>query len=395
MPNPHLEDKMKILHVVSYFPPALCYGGVPIAAYLMAREQSKNHDVEVYTTDAGIPKQRNDINPGNMQVHYFRNHLHLPTLGLFITPGLVSHAIRNLRNFDIIHLHEYRSFQNVVVHRLARNYGVPFVVQPHGSLPRIAGRHNLKLVYDNLLGSSMLRDAARVLVLCDEEVKQCQRFRLQPNRVKVVPNGIDLADFEIMPTRGTFRSKYGIDTETSIVLFLGRIHEIKGLDTLLQAYSRSTKSGLSSHLVIAGPDYGFQDYLRSLAVSNGIQEHVTFTGPLYGMDKKAAFMDANVFVLPSWYETFPLTILEAYACSLPVIGSDVGAIPDLIEIGSTGLVFPAGAVQDLTNLLNQVLSAPETAEKMGRSAKQVVEQRYSINKAAKITLGVYRSVLGD
>ena len=113
------------------------------------------------------------------------------------------------------------------------------------------------------------------------------------------------------------------------------------------------------------------------------------------MDKKAAFMDANVFVLPSWYETFPLTILEAYACSLPVIGSDVGAIPDLIEIGSTGLVFPAGAVQDLTNLLNQVLSAPETAEKMGRSAKQVVEQRYSINKAAKITLGVYRSVLGD
>ena len=123
-----------------------------------------------------------------------------------------------------------------------------------------------------------------------------------------------------------------------ILLFLGRLNKIKGLDTLVIAFKQVIEESKNVILVIAGPDDGYLDSLKNLVCSLKISDNVLLVGPLYGDDKLAAYVDADVYVLPSTYETFPVTILEAYACSKPVIASKVGSLNDLVLDGVTGLL---------------------------------------------------------
>ena len=135
---------MRILQVVSYFPPAYAFGGPVKAAYQISRELVKRgHEVVVYTTDAKDFDSRLEMNSSDIidgiKVHRFRN-LSLTLvkkLKLFITPQFALFAGKEVKEFDVIHLHEHMTFRNIVVHHCARKYGVPLVLQAHGSLPRI------------------------------------------------------------------------------------------------------------------------------------------------------------------------------------------------------------------------------------------------------------------
>jgi glycosyltransferase involved in cell wall biosynthesis len=120
---------------------------------------------------------------------------------------------------------------------------------------------------------------------------------------------------------------------------------------------------------------------------------VLFTGPLYGRDKLSAYVDAEVVVLPSRYETFPNVALEAYACAKPVIASNVEAIPDIVLHGETGLLFRAGDEKELASALAHLLENPKEAEKMGRNARKLAEEKYSIDKIAVKLEKIYEEVI--
>ncbi len=146
-------------------------------------------------------------------------------------------------------------------------------------------------------------------------------------------------------------------------------------------------------LVIAGPDDGYLSKLQSLINNLGINNNVLLVGPLYGKDKLAAYVDANVYVLPSNYETFPVTILEAYACSKPVIASQIGSLNDLVIDDATGFLVEVRSQDKLANAIIKLLRDPEKAIEMGRNGRKLVQTRYDTEKVVDILENIYRMIV--
>jgi glycosyltransferase involved in cell wall biosynthesis len=146
-------------------------------------------------------------------------------------------------------------------------------------------------------------------------------------------------------------------------------------------------------LVIAGPDDGYLEEAKSLTVMLGISKRVLSTEPLYERNKLEAYVDSKFYVLPSRYETFPMAILEAYACSKPVIASNVGGLRDLVVDGRTGLLFEAGNFRQLAEKMFYLLNDEAKSVEMGGEARDYVKEKYSIGRVVDMIEELYRDVV--
>jgi glycosyltransferase involved in cell wall biosynthesis len=194
-----------------------------------------------------------------------------------------------------------------------------------------------------------------------------------------------------LPQKGEFRRKYGLDDNERVILYLGRIHKIKGLDLLARAFADLSKSLNDIKLVIVGPDGGYLPSLKKLVGELKIRNKVLFTGALYGQDKLEAYTDADIYVLPSFYETFPNTVLEACACGTPVVLTDRCGIADVIN-GRAGLVVSYDAGQ-LQQALLHILGDDELRRKFGEKGKLLVREKFNWEKIAEQVESVYLSCL--
>jgi glycosyltransferase involved in cell wall biosynthesis len=268
-------------------------------------------------------------------------------------------------------------------------------LQPHGSLSRIDAWRRLKWFYDVLFGYRLLRDASKVIALNRFEADQYRRMGVPEEKIAIIPNGIDLSEYANLPPKGAFKRKFGIPEEKKIILYLGRIHKIKGIDFLIKAYAHLINDMHYKDvlLVIAGPDDGYLKEAKSLTSALGISKHVLFTGPLYGQDKLEAYVDSDVVVLPSRYETFPMSVLEAYACGKPVIASKVGGLEDLIINGETGLLFEAGNIKRLTRSIFNLINSDNIAKEMSLKSKNFVMENFTIDKVVERLEKIYEEVI--
>lgn len=390
---------MKILQVIPYFHPAYSFGGPVRGTYLASKELVKRgHDVTVYTTDANDLTTRLDIESPKLvdgvKVYYFRNisMKHIKWLKLFITPEIISKVRNEIGKFDVIHLREYTTFQNIVVHHYAVRHSIPYVLQAHGSLPRnIGDKRRLKWMYDIIFGYSLLKDAAKTIVLNQMEVEQHIERGVPKEKIAVIPNGISISEYSNIQTQRRFRQKFKIPENRKIILYLGRLNKIKGLDFLLKAYAKLVKEMKvkDALLIIAGSDDGYLNEAKSLISSLRLENEVLLTGPLYGIDKLDAYSESIVVVLPSRYEAFPNTVLEAYACSKPVIASRIGSLHDLVIDGKTGFLFERGDVNELAHDLEFTLNNPLDVKKMGIAGRKFVEKHFSIDKVVTMLEKVY------
>ena len=393
---------MKILQVIPYFSPAYSFGGPVRGTYLVSKELAKRgHEVTIYTTDASdLTARLNTESPkqiDGMEVYYFRNvsMKHIKWLKLFVTPELISRARNEIQKFDAIHLREYTTFQNIVIHHYAVKRKVSYVLQAHGSLPsNIGEKQGLKRIYDMLFGYRILKDAAKTVVLNKAEADQHRERGVPEEKMAVIPNGIDLSEYSSLPPKERIKERFRIPRNKKIILCLGRLHKIKGIDFLLKAQAKLSKEiGSDAILVIAGSDDGYLPEIRSLISNLGLDNEVLLTGPLYGMNKLEAYAGSEVVVLPSRYEAFPNTILEAYACSRPVIASNVGSLSDLVLNGKTGYLFEKGSVDELSHHLEFALSNPLDVEKMGVEGRKFVETRFSIAKVVTMLEELYSTMI--
>lgn len=371
---------MKILQVIPYFVPAWYYGGPVAVAYNISKELVKRgHEVTVYTTDTLDTKNRikgrEEIIDG-IKIKRFRNlsntlaSKHSTCLPL----GMLLETRRALWSFDIIHMHEYRTIQNVIVHHYAKKHGIPYVLQAHGTMYRVAPKWELKRIYDAIWGYKLLKDALKVIALNETEVEQYKSVGLSKDKIKLVPNGVDLAEFENLPERGEFRSEYGLGSDEKVILYLGRIHKTKGIDLLVKAFASLTKEMDGVRLAIVGPDGGYLSALIKLATDMGVSDKVVFTGPIYERNKLEAYVDADVFVTPSFYG-FPVTFVEACACGIPIITTENGDKLSWIH-NQTGYVVAYDENQ-LKDAMAKLLTSRGIAEKFRENAKKLVRQRFT------------------
>ena len=385
-----MDCNLKILQVTPFFSPI--FGGSSIAPYNLSKALAKRgHQVTILTSDYKISQEWIDSSP-NIEVFPSKTRLNLKEL--LITPGMRKYAKEGLKGFDVIHMHNFRTFQNIVVHHYAMKYGVPYVLQARGSLPRIMSKKGLKLIYDVFLGYRQLRDATNVVALSRVEAKQYRYMGVPDEKIEIIPNGIDLSRYVDLVPKGAFRKKYNISEDKKIVLYLGRIHKIKGIDFLVRAYAYLLEHLNFNNilLVIVGNDDGYLVQLKQLISILKMNDRILLTGPFYGKDKHQAYADANVFVLPSRYETFPNVVLEAYAYSKPVVASSVESIPDIVLHGKTGLLYRVGNTQELAKMILYMLTNPEEAEGMGHRARKLVEEKFSLEKVIDSLEVLYENI---
>lgn len=380
---------MKILQVIPYFTPSR--GGDVNVCYNLSKQLVKHgHEVTVITTDfefdEGYAQTLEKIGAKVIPFHCIAN------IKLFlISPGMKKWLKINVRDFDMIHLHSYHTFQNLIAHHYAKKYGIPYVVQAHGSVATYFQKGTLKRIFDRLCGYRILKDASKLIALAPAEVEQYKSMGVNKDKIEIVPNGIDLSEFENLPPRGEFRRKHGLNSEQKIILYLGRIHKTKGIDLLVRAFDKLSQEVTQVRLVIAGPDEGYLSSLKKLVMELKISDKVLFTGPLYGKNKLEAYIDADIHALPCAWESFGLTLLEACACGTPVICSKQCGIADIID-GQAGLVVPYDKDQ-LSDAILRMLNNDEMSQEFGKKGRSLVHKQFTWEKIVEQIETMYQRIL--
>lgn len=390
---------MRILQVIPYLSPSALFGGSQRVVYNISRALSKRgHDVVIYTSNMMSPYRKLNVENeeiDGVNVIRFKNISTIAsrTLRLIITPEMIPWVKRDVQKFDVAHLHEFRNFQHFVIYYYARKEDVPYLVQAHGTLSWPGTIEKLKRIGDIALCNRLLRAASKVVASARVEAEQYKERGVAPDKIEIIPNGIDLSEFNTLPPRGTFRKRYGISKNTKLVLYLGRIIKVKGIDFLIRAFHRLRKKMQDVKLVIVGPDDGYLNVCKRLIEVLGIEQHVLFTGPLYGREKLEAYNDVDVYVLPSIYEIFSITVLEAYACSKPVIATRVGDLPDRVIHGKTGLLVEPSNVEELSEALLYLLTDRKIAEEISYNARRVILPKFSMETVTHKLEKLYEKVV--
>lgn len=370
---------MKILQIVDLL--GARHGGSAQVPYHLAKElANRGHQVSIYASDYKL--DRNSILPvTGVKIRSFKTWLSLA--GFQATPGII------LANDhpDIIHMHNYRTFQNIYT----RKHNIPYILQGHGSLTTFFQKGQLKRAFDKVWGHSLLQDASKVIAVTKVEAQQCQDIGVSKDKITIVPNGIDLTEFKDLPKQREFRRKYGLANE-KLILYLGRIDKIKGLDLLVEAFATVTSQLNNTKLVIVGTDNGFLPTLKNLITELGVTDKVLFTGLLYGRDKLQAYVDADVFVLPSSYEIFSIALLEACACGIPIVITDCCGIANTID-KQAGIAVPHDRKALANAILNILSCSNEEKQLFSKRGKALVHNRFNWQKITKQFEDLYKNIL--
>lgn len=389
---------MNILHVVPSFAPCFSHGGVVNASYQIAKKQVENgHDVCVYTTDSCDErlkfKDNYDVDIDGIRVFYFKNLSNNFKNKLTIdTPvSLIGHLKKTVSDFDIIHIHEHRHSLAIATHRYAKKNSIPYVLQAHGSVLPFFQKEKLKEVFDKLWGFDILHDASRAFALTEVEKEQYLKMGVSKDRIDIVPLGIDINEYNHLPDEGKFKSKHGIGSEERVILFLGRIHEIKGLDLLVKSFARISEDDVK--LAIVGGDYGFKEELENLIETLDLTDKVIFPGVLTGENKIEALVDCDIFIMPSRYESFTTSGLEAMACFKPLILTKNNHIQTWVK-DNTGLVCEFDE-ENLSDCIETLLNDKSLCERFGNNGRKLIEDKYDWDKVSKQIESIYYDCINN
>jgi glycosyltransferase involved in cell wall biosynthesis len=392
---------MKVLLGVVYYEHAWAYGGPPRVVFDLARALvARGHEVTVLTTDALDKEKRierlEEISHG-VHVVRFRNLSNFLAFNLkiFLPVGARSWLRTHVSRFDVVHLFDARTLLNGFAAEAALANGVPFVASVWGSLPRGEGwRALIKDQYDRSFGAAHYRGAFRYLAQNDHEAELYLEYGSPKERVQIWPLGVDPADFTDLPARGALRAKLGIADDAPLLLFVGRIHELKGLDPLLRAFARALSRAPAAQLAVVGRDDGFVERMYALAGELGVRERLHFVGPLYGKEVLPAYVDCDLFAItPTHFEETSLAALTACAIGRPVLINDRCGIPWLDEY--QGGVCVPHAQETLTRVLGELLSDPARLAEMGKNARRMVDERFLLPRVVDQLEAIYHEAAAD
>ena len=308
----------------------------------------------------------------------------------FFVPRATYGRVRDLvsRN-DIVHLMSHWTYLNALVGMAAWSLRKPYVVCPAGALKVVGASVIKKRVYDTVIGRRLVQRASRLIAISPLEVDEFASYGVSTANTVVIPNAVDLGDYAERDDAG-FRSRFGL-SERPFILFLGRLHFIKGPDLLLDAFLGANTQDYD--LVLAGPDDGLEEELRKTVIQKGAESRIRFIGHIGGKDKSQALHAAALLVIPSRREAMSIVVLEAGAAGTPVLITNQCGFDQIEAIGG-GRVVPA-SVEGLMGGLNSLLSAPSMLPAMGARLQKYCADQFSWPSRVHDYLALYRRILDD
>jgi len=316
---------------------------------------------------------------------------------------------------DLVALQGLWQYSSISTRRQLRRNGTPYVVSPRGMLDKwaLANSRWKKVLAAFAFENAVLHDAACLHALCESEADAIRAYGLQ-QRIEVIPNGVDLPD--LLTTEDAERTE-----GRNRLLFLGRIHPKKGLVALLKAWADTQNSKSKTHnskrwqFVIAGWDQGGHEAeLKNLCGELGLQAssrawkedlklktpltelesaEVLFYGSAFGEEKEALLRSAEAFILPSFSEGLPMSVLEAWAYGLPVVMTPECNLPEGFATGAALEIRSGeGSFQDGMRILIEMTDQERAA--MGLRGRRLVEEKFTWPKVAAQMRRLYEEVLG-
>ena len=240
---------------------------------------------------------------------------------------------KEIKNSDCIHMIGHWSILNAYVYFIARFLNIPFVICPAGSFEIFGRSQLLKNIYNVLIGNKIVKDAKFIIAITKLERLNFLNRGISANKVIVIPNAIELEKSNISVNKSIFRKKFSLSNK-KIILFMGRLNYIKGIDLLVDAFIRSNLSKLKYQLVIAGRDEGCLSYLEHSISKFKINKSIKYIGFLNADDKKLAYKSSFLLVVPSRSEAMSLVAIEAMSYGLPVMLTDKCGFNDVKKINS-------------------------------------------------------------
>jgi glycosyltransferase involved in cell wall biosynthesis len=375
---------MRILNVTRTVHPVRGGGTAERVLHMSRAQAALGHEPVVLTTDAGVSaKRRSDFVPVRL----------VPVQRLVPRYFIPRPAFRTVRELvagaDVIHLLGHWSVLNVVVHRYARRAGRPYVISPAGELPVVGRSRFLKQIFNSVAGRQIVRDAAGHIAIATSEVPHFAPYGVPAERVQLVPNGVVPASAQV-PGERALREKLRIG-DSPYLLFVGRLNWIKGPDLLLDAFVRLAPLHPALRLVLAGPDEGMLEALRTQAAAASLADSVVFTGHLAGEWKEAAYRYAELLVIPSRQEAMSIVVLEAAAQGTPVLLTAACGFDDVERVAG-GMVVDATA-EALHDGLRRLLAVPVSLPAMGARLREHVLANFSWERVAADLVDYYRALL--
>ncbi len=383
---------MRVLHVLASM--ARSWGGPPVVVGNLTQALGK----------LGVDNAVATLIPGGGAVVTFSDgtdvlDLGRPVVSTLAWPRFPRHGLdllEEVRRADVIHVHEIWHLPHLEAALGARMLERPYVISPHGALAPwcLRQRRYVKGLAWHFYQRRVLDNAAIVHALTQQEALDARRARVE-TPCRIVPNGVDL---EAIDRRlESLRTNRGLllDLEEPYFLYLGRLSSKKGLDTLVSAFLRLARLFPDVALFLAGPDPNHAwDSIYSEAERHKALKRIRYLGFVGESAKLRLLSKAQAFVLPSVSEGMSMAALEALACSTPVIASDECNLPE-IGIRSAGRVFKAGAVDSLATAMTEVLADNRLRVSMGRNARELAKDEFSIRITAPKMERLYREALED
>lgn len=354
--------KIKLIHVVY----SLRIGGLESVIVDLVNKTSSNFDNTICCITG----------PGPMADRIKNENVKIITIGkregLDLALPLRFAKLFSLHKPDIVHTTNWGTIDAIIGAKLARvpsvvhaqhGWDISDVVKPRGRKKRIMKLLSYKV--DKFIAVS---DEIREWLVEDIGVKK--------DKVVLIDNGVDTGKFS-PKDKDVIRRKLGYDTETVIIGTVGRLDPVKNQRSLILAFKNLTEKYKNIGLMLIG-DGPLRGELMRLTESLGISDRVLFLGEREDVDELLNVMD--IFVLPSIAEGMPKTVLEAMSTGLPVVASEVGAIPKLVIHGETGLLIPPSDENALIEAIEYYLLNPSKREVHGCAGRKRILERFSLNR---------------
>ncbi len=385
-------NPLRILKVMPFFEPATQFGGVVSqAGQICAELARRGHVVRVITTDMGQAQgmQRDRWVERDGYLVYYASTQPWHRVVPYWTPRLLTPLRQTLPETQVMALNVGLTLTNRLAGRLAVRQGVPFVYNAEGALcpDRLRLKRFSKLLFLRLVERPLLARASACQALTDKDVQDLLAQGVPSENINKIPNGI-------LPVQAhggdDFRKRYGIASDAPLLLFLGRLHRIKGLDLLIKAFSASNNQ--STQLVLAGvDDDGSGSSAIALAKSLGVANRVHAIGHIESDEKLQALDAADLFVLTSRTEGLPIAVLEALSAGLPCLLTEACHVPEVAQ-AHAGLVvdLDPDSIRDAMNLL---LADPTLLQSMSRAARDLANESFALDQVVDSLENLYRSLL--
>lgn len=388
---------MKILHIVPSYLPAHRYGGpVESVHSLNVALVRAGHEVTVYTTnidgerDLDVPVNEPVMKDG-VRIFYFKASF---PRGWFYSSEMRRTLAAHIKEFDIVHITSVFLAASTLGAYYAKKFKIPYIISPRGSLMRapLAAHSFKKKLYISFIEKRNLKGASAIHFTVPAEEAEYRSGGFPVKKAFVVPNSVPNGS-PLDVDKEVFRGEWHIPNDNKIVLFLGRISPIKGLDTLIPAFSKvAQKISDVTLVIVGGDDRGYLNEIKKLVEANALSEKVVFTGMLMGKEKEVAYRNADVFVVPSVSESFGMSAVEAMREGIATILTDGVGIADAALRANAAVVIKKDT-DELANAIVGLLEDRSRREELGRNAMKFVDEEYSEASVAKKMEDAYRQVI--